>query len=95
MAQTRWRLARARRLEAAVIEDRVAHRGSRDADAMMSGALRNDTASTFTTLQRYAAAIERNAFRAVDQILALRKLAAQAARDAARQSEQRRLLAAG
>ncbi|MGA2184062.1 MAG: hypothetical protein ABSH47_13630 [Bryobacteraceae bacterium] len=87
MVQARWRLARVRRLEAEVIEDMVAHRGSRDADAMMVAAFRNDTASAFTSLQRYASAIERAAFRALDQFLALRKLEARTARDAARRNE--------
>lgn len=76
IVQARWRLARARRLEAGLIEDMVAQRHSADADAMMCGALRNDTATAFTSLQRYANSLERAAFRALDQLLALRKLEA-------------------
>jgi hypothetical protein len=87
MAQARWRLARVRRLEAELIDDMVTHRGSTDADAMMVAALRNDTTRAFTTLQRYATPLQRAAFRALDQLLALRKREAQAARDAARRNE--------
>jgi hypothetical protein len=87
MAQSRWRLARVRRLEAELIEDMVARRGSANPDAMMAGALRNDTASAFTTLQRYAASIQRAAFRALDQLLALRKLETRCPRERVRQNE--------
>jgi hypothetical protein len=41
----------------------------------MSAAFCNGTASAFTELQRYAASIERTGHRAVQQLLALRKLA--------------------
>jgi len=87
LVQNRWRLARARRLEAELIEDMVARRKCGDADAMLVAAFRDDTASALTRLQRYAAAIERTAFRALDQLLALRKMEAQAARGAARRNE--------
>jgi hypothetical protein len=83
MAQSRWRLARARRLEAQLIQDLVARRGSDDADAMMVAAFRNDTATALNTLQRYAAAVQRAAFRAQQQLLELRKTEARAARAAA------------
>jgi hypothetical protein len=65
----------------------VARRGFDDADTMMVSALRNDTAHALTTLQRYAATIQRAAFRALDQLLALRTLEARAARDLARRNE--------
>jgi hypothetical protein len=87
MVQSRWRLARVRRLEAELIEDMVARRGFDDADAMMVGAFRNDTAHALTALQRYAASIQRAAFRAFDQLLAFRKLEAQTARHPARRNE--------
>jgi hypothetical protein len=87
MVQSRWRLARVRRLEAELIEDMVARRGFDDADTMMVSALRNDTAHALTTLQRYATALQRAAFRTLDQLLALRKLEARAARDLARRNE--------
>ena len=87
IVQARWRLARARRLEAGIVEDMIAIREAVNADAAMSAALYNDTARPFTELQRYAASIERTAYRALQQLLALRKLAAQAARDAARRNE--------
>jgi hypothetical protein len=87
IVQARWRLARVRRLETELIADMVVQRGSADADAMMVSALRNDTTRALTTLQRYAATIQRNAFRAFDQLLASRRLEARAARDAARRNE--------
>jgi len=89
MAQFRWRLAGSRRLEAQPIQDMVARRGSDDADAMMVAAFRNDTttATALNTLQRYAAAIQRAAFRARQQLLELRKTEVRDARDAARQNE--------
>jgi hypothetical protein len=87
MAQSRWRLARVRRLEAAVIEQMVGLANPADADSILAAALIDNAAGPFLALQRYAAAIERTGFRALQQLLALRKLAAQAARDAARQNE--------
>ncbi|MGA2186164.1 MAG: hypothetical protein ABSH47_24380 [Bryobacteraceae bacterium] len=87
IVQARWRLARARRLEAGIIEDMIAIREAVNADAAMSAALYNDTARPFTELQRYAASIERTGHRALQQLLALRKLAAQTARNAAPRNE--------
>jgi hypothetical protein len=87
MVQARWRLARLRRLEAGIIEDMIEARGAVNADALMSAAFCNGTATAFTELQRYAASIERSGHRAVHQLLALRKLAAQIARDAVRRNE--------
>jgi hypothetical protein len=87
MVQARWRLARLRRLEAGIIEDMIEARGAVNADAVMSAAFCNGTATAFTELQRYAASIERSGHRAVHQLLALRKSAAQTARDAVRRNE--------
>jgi hypothetical protein len=87
MVQARWRIARLRRLEAGIIEDMIEARGAVNADAVMSAAFCNGTATPLTELQRYAASIERSGHRAVHQLLALRKLAAQTARDAALRNE--------
>ncbi|MGA2185690.1 MAG: hypothetical protein ABSH47_21945 [Bryobacteraceae bacterium] len=87
MAQSRWRLARARRLEAAVVEQIVGLADPGDSDAALAAALINNATGPLITMQRYAAAIERTGFRALQQLLALRKLDAQAARDAAQQNE--------
>jgi hypothetical protein len=87
MAQSRWRLARARRLEAAVIELIVGSADPADADFRLAAAIINNTVDPLVVLQRHAAAMERTGYRALKQLLALRKLEAQAARDAARQNE--------
>ncbi|MGA2182282.1 MAG: hypothetical protein ABSH47_04575 [Bryobacteraceae bacterium] len=87
MVQSRWRLARVRRLENAVIEQMVGPGDPADADFHIVNALVNNTAGPLIVLQRYAAAAERTGYRALQQLLALRKLEAQAARDAARQNE--------
>ncbi|MGA3023719.1 MAG: hypothetical protein ABSF98_03000 [Bryobacteraceae bacterium] len=84
MVQARWRLARARRLEAAAIEQIVDPAGPADADSQIAAALINNTAGPLITLQCYAAAAERTGYRALQQLLTLRKQEAQAARDAAR-----------
>ena len=87
MAQSRWRLARVRRLEAAVIEQIVGLADPANADSALAAALINNATGPLITLQRYAAAIERSGYRALQQLLALRKLEAQAARDTARRNE--------
>ena len=87
MVQARWRLARVRRLEAAVFEQMVGLAGPADADAILAAALIDNAAGSFLALQRYAAAAERTGYRALKQLLALRKLEAQAARDTARRNE--------
>ena len=73
MAQSRWLLARIRRLESAVIDQMLAATGSDDPDAVLAAALLNNTAGPFKTLQRYAAAAERSYYRALRQMQALRK----------------------
>jgi hypothetical protein len=83
MAHSHWRLARARRLEALTVDDMFAASPCSDADAALLTALLNDKAAPFLVLQRYAAAAERTGYRALKQLLALRKLDTQAARDAA------------
>jgi hypothetical protein len=73
MAQSRWRLARIRRLEAAVIEQMIGAAGSLDSDAVLAAALLDNKAGPFKTLQRYAAAAERSYYRALKQLQAGRK----------------------
>ncbi|MGA2185152.1 MAG: hypothetical protein ABSH47_19210 [Bryobacteraceae bacterium] len=87
MAHSHWRLARARRLESLMVDDMFAASPCSDADAALLSALLNDRAAPFVALQRYAAAAERTGYRALKQLLALRRLDAQAARDSARQNE--------
>jgi hypothetical protein len=76
MAQSRWRLARIRRLETAVVEQMVAAADPADADAVLAAALIGNTAGPFKTLQRYAAAAERSYYRALKQLQAARTLEA-------------------
>ncbi|MGA2182617.1 MAG: hypothetical protein ABSH47_06270 [Bryobacteraceae bacterium] len=87
MAQSHWRVARARRLEAGVIDDMAAGHASSDPDATLRTMLLNNQAGSFLAFQRYAAAAERTGYRALKQLLALRKLAAQEAREAALRNE--------
>jgi hypothetical protein len=84
IAQARWRLARARRLESELIEDLVERRGHENADEMFVSAFRSDTTTALNTIQRYANVLQRAAFRAQDQLLALRR---SEARDSRRQNE--------
>jgi len=84
IAQARWRLARARRLESELIEDLVERRDHEDADDMLVSAFRNDTTTALNTIQRYANVLQRAAFRAQDQLLALRR---SEARDSRRRNE--------
>ncbi|MGA2186548.1 MAG: hypothetical protein ABSH47_26325, partial [Bryobacteraceae bacterium] len=58
-----------------------------NADSALAAALINNATGPLITLQRYAAAIERSGYRALQQLLALRKLETQAARDTARRNE--------
>jgi hypothetical protein len=83
MAHSHWRLARARRLESLMVDDMLAASPCSDADAALLSALTNDQAGPFLALQRYNAAAERTGYRALKQLFALRRLEAQAARDAA------------
>ncbi|MGA2181387.1 MAG: hypothetical protein ABSH47_00025 [Bryobacteraceae bacterium] len=87
MAHAHWRLARARRLEALMVDDMFAASPCSDADAALLSALLNNKAAPFVALQRYAAAAERSGYRALKQLLTLRRLEAQAARDSALPNE--------
>jgi hypothetical protein len=89
MAQSRWRLARIRRLEAALVEQMagagdpadsgVALAPTRPAAARLAAALINNTAGCFTALQRFAADAERAGHWALKQLQAMRRLKARAA----------------
>ena len=87
MVQSRWLLARARRLEADLIDDLTAARECADAEEMLRKAYRADTARALTNLQRQAAAHQRAAFRARDQLQNLRKQEAREARELLKQNE--------
>jgi hypothetical protein len=87
MAQARWRLARVRRLEAALIDQMTEAAGSGDSDAALVAALLNNAAGPFLALQRHAAAAERSNDRALRQLLALRRQEAKPAREAPQQNE--------
>ena len=84
IAQSHWRLARVRRIEADMIDDMAACHSSTDHEGTLRSLLLNDMAGAFLVLQRHAAAAERSGYRAVKQLQTGRKLEAQAARDAAR-----------
>jgi len=73
MAQSRWRLARIRRLENEVVEQMVGSASPVDADSIIAAALLNNKAGALTVLHRYAVAAERSGHRAFQQLLALRK----------------------
>jgi len=87
MVQSRWRLARIRRLEAALVEQMVGLGDPADSDAVLAAALLDNTAGPFKTLQRYAAAAERSYYRALKYLQDTRKREAQAAEDSARRNE--------
>jgi hypothetical protein len=87
MVQSRWRLARIRRLEAALVEQMVGLGDPADADSILAAALLDDTAGPFKTLQRYAAAAERTGHRALKQLQTMRRLEACAARNPAQRNE--------
>jgi hypothetical protein len=87
MAQARWRVARIRRFETAVIEQMLGVADPADTDVRIASRFLRKTADPLLVLQRHAAAAERSGRHALKQLLALRKLEAQAARDRARQNE--------
>ncbi len=86
IAQSHWRLARFIRFEAAMVDDMAFCHCSSDHEGTLRSLMLNDKAGPFHILQRHAAAAERSGQRAVKQLLALRKLDAQAARVAAQQA---------
>ena len=73
MVESRWRLARVRRLESALVEQMCTAADSNDADLMLVTALLNNTAGPFKTLQRYAAESTRAYYRALRQLETRRK----------------------
>ena len=78
MVQARWKLERANRLEALLIAQLTERRHEDDADSMLVNGYREHTLTALANIQRHAAALQRTAFRAQDQLLALRKHAAKA-----------------
>jgi len=65
MAQSRWRLERFQRLEAAVVEKMVAESETDDSpDGVIAAAMLARTNNAFAALQRYAAAAERSYYKA-------------------------------
>ena len=73
IVQSQWLVARAQRLEIEMIERMTADRNCTDADDMLIKAYRGDSARALTNLQRQAAAHQRAAFRAHDQLRAIRR----------------------
>ncbi|MGA2184747.1 MAG: hypothetical protein ABSH47_17135 [Bryobacteraceae bacterium] len=73
MAQARWRLARFRRLETAVIDQMIGLANAADGDFILAAAFINNTAGPIKTLQRCAADAERSYYRALRQLEACRK----------------------
>lgn len=87
IAQSHWRLARVRRLEAGMVDDMAASCGTSDLEGTLRSMMLNGQAGPYLVLQRHAAAAERTGYRVLKQLLALRKLEAQTAREAARHNE--------
>jgi hypothetical protein len=91
MAQSRWRLARARRLEAHMLDAMLDATSYSDSDTVLVFALLNNHAGPFVVIQRYIAAAERTGYRAHKQLSAIRRQEArnkaQAARDSAQPNE--------
>jgi hypothetical protein len=74
IAQSRWRLARARRLEAALVGHMVEAAGSGDSDAVLANALLDNTSGPFKIIQGYAEAAERSGRRARKQLRMMREV---------------------
>jgi hypothetical protein len=87
MVQSHWRVARIRRIEADMIDNMAAGHGSSDHEGTLRSLLLNDHAGPWLVLQRHLAAAERTGYRALNQLLALRRIEAQAAREAAQPNE--------
>jgi hypothetical protein len=87
LAQSRWRLARARRLEAQMVDAMLEATVFNDSDGALVFALLNNHAGPFVVIQRYIAAAERTGHRARNQFLAIRRQEAQAARETAQPNE--------
>ena len=87
IAQSHWRMARARRLESSTVDSMAAGHGSSDPDATLAALLDNKQAGSFLVFQRYMAAAERSGYRALRQLQALRKQAAEEAREAAQRNK--------
>ncbi len=64
MAQARWTLARARRIEGHLFEQLAGSEPAHDADARIAAALNTKSGTALATVQRYASAADRAYFRA-------------------------------
>jgi len=72
LAQARWRLARARRMEATVFENLTFGPDQSQNDWHFVNALSSGSAAPFYAMQRYIAAAERTSARALKHLNALR-----------------------
>ena len=72
LAQARWRLARARRLEAAVITNVVGDLNDPEYDSHFINALVIGSAAPFYVMQRYIASAERTSYKALKYLNTLR-----------------------
>jgi len=76
LAQARWRLARARRIEATVYENLTFSPDNSEADWHFVNALSTGSAAPFYAMQRYMAAAERTSYKALKHLNALRNAGA-------------------
>ena len=74
MAQSRWRLARARRLENAMFEQMLNGYIPADDDQRIAAKLLNGGDRALATIQRYATAAERSYYKAHTELLKSRQL---------------------
>jgi hypothetical protein len=88
MIQSRWRLARAHRIEARIVDAMLASSSFDESDSALVSSLFNNNAGPFIVIQRYIAAAERTGHRARNQLLAIRRQEAQNKAQAARESAQ-------
>jgi hypothetical protein len=86
MVHSCWRLARARRIEARIVDAMLAASSFDDSDSALISALFNNNAGPFIVIQRYIAAAERAGRRAHKQLLAIRRQEAQNKAQAAREA---------
>ena len=76
LAQARWRLARARRIETTVFENLTFGPDNSEKDWHFTNALSSGSAAPFYAMQRYIAAAERTSYKALRHLNALRHAAA-------------------
>ena len=73
IAKAQWLVARAHRIEAALIEQMTESRECENNDELLCNSYRFDSSPAVMKVQRQAAAHQRVAFRAMDQLRALRR----------------------